>query len=74
MPDLPKTVKDATYVAVGFGVLGFQRAQVRRQELRRQLESQRALAQEQVAGLVRSVDQLTEPLRRLILERLGQGN
>lgn len=29
--------KELTYVAVGFGVLGFQRAQVRRRELERTL-------------------------------------
>lgn len=29
--------KDATYVTVGLGVLGFQRAQVRRREIERRL-------------------------------------
>ncbi len=38
--DITKTVKDAAYVAVGFGVLAFQRAQVRRRELEQQLEVQ----------------------------------
>lgn len=33
-------VKEAAYVAVGLGVLGFQRAQVQRVELMKQLESQ----------------------------------
>ncbi|HUC37254.1 MAG TPA: hypothetical protein VMR97_09035 [Acidimicrobiales bacterium] len=40
MPDLKdvtdeitRTARDAAYIAVGLGVLGFQRAQVRRQEL-----------------------------------------
>lgn len=31
--DLTKTAKDAAYVAIGLGVMGFQRAQVRRREL-----------------------------------------
>ena len=35
--DLSKTLKDAAYVAVGFGVLAFQKAQVRRRELEKQL-------------------------------------
>lgn len=35
---LPKLARDAAYVAVGFGVLSFQRAQVRRRELRKRLE------------------------------------
>ena len=33
MADLPKTLKDAAYVTIGLGVIGFQKAQVRRQEL-----------------------------------------
>ncbi len=37
MADVKKTLQDAAYVAVGFGVLGFQRAQVRRQELAKRL-------------------------------------
>ena len=71
VPDLPKTVKDAVYVAVGLGVISFQRAQVRRQELLRQLRSQRSQAQEQVNELVSTVNQLSQPLRRLVLDRLG---
>ena len=46
---LTDTLKDAAYVTIGFGVLGFQRAQVRRQELRKQLDAQLA---DQFAGLV----------------------
>jgi hypothetical protein len=37
MPDLRKLATDAAFVAVGLGVLGFQRVQVRRRELQRQL-------------------------------------
>ncbi len=33
MADVPKDLKDAAYVALGLGVLGWQRAQVRRREL-----------------------------------------
>ena len=35
--DVRKTVTDAGYVTVGLGVLGFQRAQVRRRELHKRL-------------------------------------
>jgi ElaB/YqjD/DUF883 family membrane-anchored ribosome-binding protein len=38
--DVGTALKDAAYVAVGLGLLGFQRAQVQRVELTRQLESQ----------------------------------
>lgn len=37
--DISQALKDGVYVAIGLGVLGFQRAQVRRVELTRQLES-----------------------------------
>ncbi len=40
MADIRNIAKDAAYVAVGFGVIGFQKAQVRRQELRKQLDGQ----------------------------------
>jgi predicted nucleic acid-binding Zn-ribbon protein len=38
--DFNQALKDAAYVAVGLGVLGFQRAQVQRVELTKQIESQ----------------------------------
>ncbi len=34
----PADLADATYTAIGFGILGFQRLQVARRRLRRQLE------------------------------------
>ena len=37
MDDVPKNLREAAYVLVGFGVIGFQRAQVRRRELARRL-------------------------------------
>ena len=40
--DVNNALKEGAYVAVGLGVLGFQRAQVRRVELTKQLESQLA--------------------------------
>lgn len=38
--DLNTIVKDSAYAAIGFGVLGFQKAQVRRRELIEQLSAQ----------------------------------
>ncbi len=37
MPDLFSNAKDAGYVAIGFALLGIQRAQVRRRELEKEL-------------------------------------
>lgn len=41
MADVTRTLKDAAYVAVGLGVIGFQKAQVRRQELQKDLAGRR---------------------------------
>lgn len=37
--DISKTVKDGLYVTIGLGVIAFQKAQVQRQELQKQVES-----------------------------------
>ena len=70
MPDLKKTIQDAAYVTVGLGVIGFQRAQVRRQELKKQLgaqrqqfETQMTEARSQVQKLVKDVEERVQPLR-----------
>ena len=42
MADVTKTLKDAAYVVIGLGVLGFQKVQVRRNELTKQLGQPKA--------------------------------
>ena len=37
--DISKTVKDSLYVTIGLGVIAFQKAQVQRQELQKQVEA-----------------------------------
>ena len=37
--DIPRMVEDTVYTAVGLGLLGFQRVQVQRQQLKRSLSS-----------------------------------
>jgi hypothetical protein len=37
--DIPRVVEDTVYTAVGLGILGFQRVQVQRQQLKRSLSS-----------------------------------
>jgi hypothetical protein len=75
--DVNKTLKDAAYVAVGFGVLGFQKAQVRRQELKKQVLSQRAQVESQLegavgqlSGLVKTLDERLRPVRQELEGRL----
>lgn len=53
MSDVTNTLRDAAYVAVGFGVLAFQKAQVRRRELEKQFEGQSKQWREQLAGVAR---------------------
>jgi uncharacterized protein YicC (UPF0701 family) len=73
MPDLndltsevTQRARDAAYVAVGLGVLGFQRAQVQRQELRKRLAGELDLDQRlselrtAVTSGVQQLDELVE--------------
>lgn len=38
MADLQKSLKDAAYIGIGFGVIGFQKAQVLRHDLTKQVK------------------------------------
>ncbi|HUY22214.1 MAG TPA: hypothetical protein VMV22_07715 [Acidimicrobiales bacterium] len=49
--EITKTARDAAYVVVGLGVLGFQRAQVRRQELQKRLAEPRTQIEERLGGV-----------------------
>lgn len=74
--NIPKPIRDAAYVAVGFGVLGFQRAQVRRREVEKRLGHRTDLgagleaARVQLTDLVRGLDQWAAPVRRDLDGRL----
>jgi len=62
MADVTKTVKDAAYVTVGIGVLAFQKAQVGRRELTKQVETQLSETGEQVQRLAKKVEQRIQPV------------
>ena len=72
----PRTIlKDAGYVAVGLGVIAFQRAQVRRRELEQQVadlgttvENQRKLVEERLEALGGQVETTLNELRTRIPE------
>jgi hypothetical protein len=51
LAELSRALKDVAYVAVGLGVIGFQRAQVRRVELTKQIEAQLGDLQAEVSKL-----------------------
>ncbi len=61
---MTKTLQEAAYVAIGFGVLGFQRAQVRRRQLADQLQRQRPEMEAQLAEVRTQVTELGRDLER----------
>ncbi|MEX2659868.1 MAG: hypothetical protein WD232_09230 [Acidimicrobiales bacterium] len=66
MADISQILKDAAYVGIGFGVITFQRAQVQRQEIKKQLESQLGEAKSSFSELSETV----EDRLKLLEERL----
>ena len=70
--DVTKTIKDAAYVAIGFGVITFQRAQVRRRELEKQFETQAAEVRAQLAKVADEVEERIEPLVGAVESSLDQ--
>jgi hypothetical protein len=67
---LTKTLKDAAYITVGLGVIGFQRAQVRRRELSQQLNTQLQETRGQVEKLAKDLEDRVEPVIGQFEERL----
>jgi len=68
--DVRKTLQDAAYITVGFGVLAFQRAQVNRREARARFEKNLTLVKNQVEGLAGQVKTRVEPLTEQLSGRL----
>lgn len=70
--DVPKTITDAAYIAIGFGVITFQRAQVRRRELEQQFEAQTKELKTQLAKVADEVEERVEPLVGAVETSLDQ--
>lgn len=70
--DVTKTLKDAAYVAVGFGVLAVQRAQVRRRELEKRFEVSGGQLREQLARVAEEVEERLEPVVEAVDAQLDQ--
>lgn len=68
--DITKTAKDAAYVAIGLGVMGIQRAQVRRRELielaKQQLPTFEAPLTEVRAEVARRVQELDGAVTEIV--------
>jgi hypothetical protein len=58
----PPMVRDAVYTVVGFGVLGFQRLQVARRDVQRQVRAGVQAAVPAARGLARRVDAVADPV------------
>lgn len=65
--DVTAVVKDAAYVSVGLGVIAFQRLQVRRNELAKNLAGQA----EEARGTLDAVSSLVGDQLKLVEERVG---
>jgi hypothetical protein len=72
MTDPTKLMKDAAYITIGAGVILFQKAQVQRQELRKQFESQAGEAREGFEHLSESVDDRLKVLEERLRGLQGQ--
>jgi hypothetical protein len=68
--DVRKTLQDAAYITVGFGVLAFQKAQVNRREARARVEKNVERVKSQVEGLAGQVKSRVEPLTEQLQGRL----
>lgn len=58
--DLSKAIKDALYVGVGLGVIAFQKAQVQRVDLTKQVKGQVGSSDELLTEARRQVEKLTD--------------
>ena len=72
MNDLTKTLKDAAYVVVGFGVLAFQKAQVRRVELEKQLGVSTESFRAQLTKVAADAEKNIEPVVEAVEASLDQ--
>ena len=72
--DFNNALKEAAYVAVGLGVLGFQRAQVQRVELMKQLEAQLASLSSFSSTLNTQLDTYITTARQQLAEARAQLN
>ena len=72
MTDLTQTLKDAAYVAVGFGVIAFQKAQVRRRELEQQLGVSTGTLREQLTKVAADAEKNIEPVLEAVETSLDQ--
>lgn len=64
--DVQKTIRDSFYVAVGLGVIAFQKAQVQRTELQQRVETNVAEAQRNAAETIKTIEERLEAVESRI--------
>src|SRR3954462_94028 len=79
MVDVTKGLRDAGYIAIGMGVMAFQKSQVRRgggtkqfETQRKQVEAQAVEAKDQLGKLVKGVEERWEPVLKQFEARLDE--
>jgi Skp family chaperone for outer membrane proteins len=72
MTDVKKTLQDAGYVLVGLGVIGFQKAQVRRHELTKEFEGRTKDLETQLAEVRAQVAKLSDRIEPVLQEIEGR--
>lgn len=70
--DLTKTLKDAAYIAVGFGVIAFQKTQVRRREFEQQFGLSTGQFRQQMAKVADDLEERIEPIVETVETSLDQ--
>ena len=67
-----QSLQDAFHVALGFGVMNFQKVQVRRQELRKEVSSQITETVDVIEKLVKDAEERLEPVVDALTGRLPE--
>jgi len=70
--NVAKPLKDAALIAIGFGVLGLNKAQVRRTELAARLDAQTTELRSRLAKVAGEVEERLEPFVDAVDSRLDQ--
>lgn len=66
LEDINRGLREGLYIGIGLGVIAFQKAQVQRQELRKQLEGSVGGARTAVEERVRTVEERLEAVEQRI--------
>lgn len=72
--DFTKVAQDAAYVAIGLGVIGFQKAQVARRELVEQLDRQRTSGGDQAAEVRAQVTKALKDFDKVVSQLIERAD